>query len=155
MDDNTTRDRIRALVRDVLDKALAEEAASASPTTSSRFINTAPTASSPTNVTADESSKTVITEDDVRDLAGGTVLRIAEGARLTPLAADIVSEKGIQVVRRVPRRGSDASKLIAVGADHGGFRMKEELKAFLTSLGHQVHDFGTNSEDAVDYPDFA
>jgi ribose 5-phosphate isomerase B len=155
MDDNTTRDRIRALVRDVLDKALPEEASSAAPTTSSRFIDTAPTGSSQTNVTADESSKTVITEDDVRDLAGGSVLRIAEGARLTPLAADIVSEKGIQIVRRVPRRGSDASKLIAVGADHGGFKMKEELKAFLTSLGHQVHDFGTNSEDAVDYPDFA
>jgi len=155
MDDNTTRGRIRALVRDVLDKALPEEAASASSTTSTRFIDTAPTASSPTTVTADESSKTVITEDDVRDLAAGSVLRIAEGARLTPLAADMVSEKQIQIVRRVPRRGSDASKLIAVGADHGGFRMKEELKTLLTGLGHQVHDFGTNSEEPVDYPDLA
>ena len=71
------------------------------------------------------------------------------------MAADIVSEKRIEIVRRVPRRGSKASKLIAVGADHGGFKMKEELKAFLKELGHQVHDFGTNSEDAVDYPDFA
>jgi len=33
--------------------------------------------------------------------------------------------------------------------------MKEELKQFLQELGHRVHDFGTNSEDAVDYPDFA
>jgi ribose 5-phosphate isomerase B len=33
--------------------------------------------------------------------------------------------------------------------------MKEELKRFLNELGHRVHDFGTNSEDAVDYPDFA
>jgi ribose 5-phosphate isomerase B len=155
MDDNSTRDRIRALVRDVLDKALPEESTSTSPTPSSRFIDTAPTASSLSTITADESSKTVITEDDVRDLAQGSVLRIAEGARLTPLAADIVNEKHIQIVRRVPRRGSDASKLIAVGADHGGFKMKEEMKAFLTSLGHQVHDFGTNSEEAVDYPDFA
>ena len=39
----------------------------------------------------------------------GAVLRIAEGARLTPLAADIVSEKGIEIVRRVPRRGSKTS----------------------------------------------
>lgn len=152
--DTTSRDRIRALVRDVLDKALPEPASAAS-ATASRFIDTAPTPSSQTKVTADESSKTVITEDDVHDLAVGSVLRIAEGARLTPLAADIVSEKQIQIVRRVPRSGSDASKLIAVGADHGGFKMKEDLKAFLTSLGHQVHDFGTNSEDAVDYPDFA
>ncbi|MBA3255189.1 MAG: ribose 5-phosphate isomerase B [Pyrinomonadaceae bacterium] len=45
--------------------------------------------------------------------------------------------------------------MIAVGADHGGFKMKEELKGFLGEAGHRVRDFGTNSEDAVDYPDFA
>jgi ribose 5-phosphate isomerase B len=33
--------------------------------------------------------------------------------------------------------------------------MKEELKKFLSELGHRVHDFGTHSEEAVDYPDFA
>ena len=33
--------------------------------------------------------------------------------------------------------------------------MKEELKSLLAELGHRVHDFGTNSESAVDYPDFA
>jgi ribose 5-phosphate isomerase B len=158
--DNSTRDRIRALVRDVLDKSLPAEAESVpvSRNTSSRFIDTAPetpiTATEAT-VTRDESSKTVITEDDVRDLAEGAVLRIAEGARLTPLAADIVSEKRIELVRRVPRRGSKTSRLIAVGADHGGFKMKQELKAFLGGLGHQVHDFGTNSEEPVDYPDLA
>src|SRR6266446_4155678 len=155
MDDNSTRDRIRALVRDVLDKAIPNDAASGSSSTSSRFIDTAPAPSSSSTVTADESSKTVITEDDVRELAPGSVLRIAEGARLTPLAADIVSEKRIEIVRRVSRRGSKTSRLIAVGADHGGFKMKEELKAFLKGLGHQIHDFGTNSEEPVDYPDLA
>src|SRR6266850_2582671 len=160
MEDNSTRDRIRALVRDVLDKALPQDSESGhgQSQTSSRFIDTAPqnpVSSSRTAATRDESSKTVITEDDVRDLAEGSVLRIAEAARMTPLAADIVSEKRIEIVRRVPRRGSKASKLIAVGADHGGFKMKEELKSFLEELGHQVHDFGTNSEEAVDYPDFA
>lgn len=157
MDDNTTRDRIRALVREVLDKALPEATASnqTSGQTSSRFIDTAPSPASPGKLTRDESSKSVITEDDVRDLDPGSVLRIGESARLTPLAADIVSEKGIEIVRRVPRRGSKESRMVAVGADHGGFKMKEELKAFLSSLGHQVHDFGTDSEAAVDYPDFA
>lgn len=161
MDDNSTRDRVRALVRDVLDKAASEEGKSASGSaggsqTTSRFIDTAPKAdSAKASVTRDESSKVIITEDDVRDLPEGSVLRIAEAARMTPLAADIVSEKRIEIVRRVPRRGSKASKLIAVGADHGGFKMKEELKSFLEELGHQVHDFGTNSEEAVDYPDFA
>src|SRR6202521_3921306 len=160
MDDHSTRDRIRALVRDVLDKALPEEPNNGqTPSgTSSRFFDAAPKnpiSGSDITATRDESSKTVITEDDVRDLGPGSVLRIGEDARLTPLAADIVSEKRIEIVRRVPRRGSRSSKMIAVGADHGGFKMKEELKAFLKELGHQVHDFGTNSEDAVDYPDFA
>lgn len=159
MDDNSTRDRIRELVRSVLDKALPQhESAQGRSATSSRFIDTAP--QSPVTVTEaattrDESSKSVITEDDVRDLEAGAVLRIAEGARLTPLAADIVSEKGIEIVRRTRRRGSGATRLIAVGSDHGGFKMKEELKSLLSELGHQVHDFGTNSEEAVDYPDFA
>jgi ribose 5-phosphate isomerase B len=97
----------------------------------------------------------VITEDDVRGLETGAVLRVAEGARLTPLAADIVKDRGIELVRRQSRNVSKSSRLIAVGSDHGGFRMKEELKSVLTELGHRVHDFGTNSEDAVDYPDFA
>jgi ribose 5-phosphate isomerase B len=161
MEDSSTRDRIRALVRDVLDKAGAAEETGGGqsfPTsTPSRFIDIAPTStpSAKSNVTRDESSKMVITEDDVRGLEPGAVLRIAEGARLTPLAADIIQEKKIELVRRVPRRGSQTSRMIAVGADHGGFKMKEELKGFLGEAGHRVHDFGTNSEDAVDYPDFA
>ena len=175
-DDQSTRDRVRALVRDVLNNALpAEEetASDAEPATPapgsrstgipasnlSRFISTAP-ASAPDAeqepaVARDESSKMVITEDDVRGLEEGARLRIAEGARLTPLAADIVRERRIELVRRVPRRGSKSTKMIAVGADHGGYAMKEELKTFLAELGHRTRDFGTNSEDAVDYPDFA
>jgi ribose 5-phosphate isomerase B len=118
-------------------------------------VQVAPENESTANVTRDESSKSVITEDDVRGLESGSVLRISEDARMTPLAADIVREKQIEIVRRSSRRGSKAAKLIAVGADHGGFPMKEELKTYLVELGHRVHDFGTNSEDAVDYPDFA
>jgi len=169
MANSSDRDRIRALVRNVLDQALpesqrgavtAEKLPQTTPPqqsqTSSRFIDTAPkTPTKEATVTRDESSKLVITEDDVRGLEQGAVLRIAEGARLTPLAADVVREKGIEITRRMPRRGSKESKMIAVGADHGGFKMKEELKVFLTEAGHRVHDFGTNSADAVDYPDFA
>jgi ribose 5-phosphate isomerase B len=185
MADDSTRDRVRALVRDVLNNALPAEdetttgggsstaaptasepertrAASSTPPASptpSRFINIAPEQPSKAETepafTRDESSKTVITETDVSGLAEGSRLRIAEGARLTPLAADIVRERRIELVRRVPRRGSRETKMIAVGCDHGGYKMKEELKTFLTEQGHRVHDFGTNSQDAVDYPDFA
>jgi RpiB/LacA/LacB family sugar-phosphate isomerase len=46
-------------------------------------------------------------------------------------------------------------KVVAIGADHGGFPMKENLKAFLEEKGFTVIDCGTNSTDSVDYPDFA
>jgi ribose 5-phosphate isomerase B len=41
---------------------------------------------------------------------------------------------------------------IAIGSDHAGFRYKEMFKARLTALGHEVKDFGTDSEQPVDYP---
>ena len=41
---------------------------------------------------------------------------------------------------------------IALGSDHAGFRYKEKVKELLTSLGHEVKDFGTFSEEPVDYP---
>lgn len=158
MADDATRDRVRALVRDVLSKAVTSESEASTPATTSSNIPTSfspPTQPAGANVTRDESAKVVITEADVRGLERGSVLRIAEGARLTPLAADIISERGIEVVRRVPRSGSKQNRTVAVGADHGGYPMKEELKGYLVELGHRVHDFGTNSENAVDYPDFA
>jgi ribose 5-phosphate isomerase B len=43
---------------------------------------------------------------------------------------------------------------ISLGTDHAGFRYKEKVKAFLTELGHEVKDFGTFSEESVDYPVF-
>ena len=153
MADDATRDRVRALVRDVLSKAVTAEPERTSPTTTSRAPSFAP--SPPGNITRDESAKLVITEDDVRGLERGAVLRISESARLTPLAADIVNDLGIKLVRRIPRGGLKQKKTIAIGADHGGYPMKEELKTFLEEAGHRVHDFGTNSESAVDYPDFA
>jgi ribose 5-phosphate isomerase B len=43
---------------------------------------------------------------------------------------------------------------IAVASDHAGYRLKEDLKLLLRELGHEVRDFGTHSDDPVDYPDF-
>ena len=43
---------------------------------------------------------------------------------------------------------------VSMGSDHGGYRLKEELKTFLQTEGHEVLDVGTDSEETVDYPDF-
>ena len=44
--------------------------------------------------------------------------------------------------------------IVAVAADHAGFEYKEKAKEYLLSKGYEVLDFGTNSTDRVDYPDF-
>jgi ribose 5-phosphate isomerase B len=44
---------------------------------------------------------------------------------------------------------------LAIGGDHAGYDYKDALYREMTSLGHQVEDFGTDSGDSVDYPDFA
>ncbi|MFA6430933.1 MAG: ribose 5-phosphate isomerase B [Candidatus Margulisiibacteriota bacterium] len=44
---------------------------------------------------------------------------------------------------------------IAFGSDHGGYELKETLKKYLVEKGHTIKDFGTNSLDSCDYPDFA
>jgi ribose 5-phosphate isomerase B len=43
---------------------------------------------------------------------------------------------------------------IAMASDHAGFSYKEQIKAVLAEQGHEVHDFGTYSAEACDYPDF-
>jgi len=51
--------------------------------------------------------------------------------------------------------GGSTQKTVAVGADHGGFALKEHLKAALSKQGYRVLDFGTDGTAAVDYPTFA
>jgi ribose 5-phosphate isomerase B len=53
------------------------------------------------------------------------------------------------------RMDASGRKVIAIGADHGGYELKEALKPELKTLGFEINDVGTNSKDAVDYPDFA
>ena len=49
----------------------------------------------------------------------------------------------------------DNTKPIALGADHAGIDYKNAIKIWLEAKGHTVKDFGTNTTDSVDYPDFA
>ena len=43
---------------------------------------------------------------------------------------------------------------IALGCDHGGYALKENIKKWLSDMGHEYEDFGCNSEESCDYPDF-
>jgi ribose 5-phosphate isomerase B len=50
---------------------------------------------------------------------------------------------------------AESRKVVAIGADHGGFELKEILKATVSELGFDVKDMGAYNKGAVDYPDFA
>jgi hypothetical protein len=90
----------------------------------------------------------------VRGLEPGAVLRIGEDARLTPLAADIVNEKKIEIVRRASRRGSKASKLIAVGATTVGSDEGRAQECCWLSWPQGAGLWRVLGR-GVDYPDFA
>ncbi len=158
-DKDTTRERVRALVKQVLETVpLAEDEQDARQPQmpAAKVIDVSPAPQTvEKDFDRDESAKTLITEDDLRGLIEGSRLRVAENARFTPLASDLIRERRIELVKKSARRGSAKVKSIAVGADHGGFEFKEQLKDFLEKQNFQVRDFGTNSDAAVDYPDFA
>jgi ribose 5-phosphate isomerase B len=70
----------------------------------------------------------------------------------SPGPASVAS--GVAPARRAPGGGPD--RTVALGADHGGYELKETLKRYVTEeLGWAVQDCGTHSRDAVDYPDVA
>lgn len=85
-----------------------------------------------------------MTDTELRAIVERVVRRtLGEPSSPTPLP----SAKGAD--------GRGESRSIALGADHGGYPLKETLKTHLSSLGYEVIDCGTNSAEAVDYPDFA
>jgi ribose 5-phosphate isomerase B len=150
--ENETRDRIRELVKQVLANSPVET----EPTQIvEHIIVNSLKNDNPKDFDRDESAKNLLTEDDLRGLNDGAKVRVAENVKLTPLASDIVREKSIELIKKTSRRGSLKVQTVGVGCDHGGFQFKEDLKIFLADLGLQVRDFGTNSTDAVDYPDYA
>jgi RpiB/LacA/LacB family sugar-phosphate isomerase len=104
----------------------------------------------------DLTDRTLITEDDVRAAGAGSTVRINDKALITPLAADLARDRHVTLERvSMPAVSGRQHRKIAIGADHGGFEMKEALKTVLKELGFEFQDFGTNSTAPVDYPDFA
>ena len=98
--------------------------------------------------------RAVITESDIPH-AGD--LKIARGAIVTPSARDLARERGVRLLE-VAQDQLDAAtpaKTIAIGADHGGFALKEALKPLLSDLGLAFLDVGVHEAAPADYPDIA
>lgn len=85
--------------------------------------------------------------DEVRAL----VRRIVDHT-LDASAATTPAAKPAPTLANAPADGRVA---VAIAGDHGGWQMKDMIGAWLSDNGYAVRDCGTNSNDAVDYPDFA
>ncbi|MEP6944568.1 MAG: ribose 5-phosphate isomerase B [Acidobacteriota bacterium] len=152
-----TRDRIRSLVRQVLDTVpVAGDPAGTdiAPVVEHVVVNSLKdSVGKPFD--RDESAKSLITADDLRGLAQGSRLRVSENVKFTSLAHDLVADRGLELIYKQSRKNTSRVRSAAIGSDHGGFKLKEQIKNYLSDLGIQVRDFGTDGELAVDYPDFA
>ena len=112
--------------------------------------------------------KPVLTAADLERVPEGGEVAVTQETLITPLARDEAERRGI-TFRTVPSNEREVSggvveppgvekisaRVVAIGADHGGFELKEQLKAYLRDWGYKFLDLGTDSTAAVDYPDFA
>jgi len=91
------------------------------------------------------------------DLPQSGDFKVPRGSIVTPSARDLAAARGIRIVEvaddQLPTAPPD--KTIALGADHGGYRLKETLKPVLHGLGLEVRDIGVHDERPSDYPDIA
>ena len=114
-------------------------------------------------------ARSLVSEADVRAARaeGKTVIVVAPGTIVTPLARDAANDAKIEIrvaspSAPAPSEPSDGGPAplreggrVALGADHGGFALKQALAAHLAQRGLPTLDLGTTSDEACDYPDFA
>jgi ribose 5-phosphate isomerase B len=156
------RGRISELVRQSLQRALQAGSLPAAP-------------AAPAPARADTAPRTraaaegALTESHLIDMPVGSTVDVPAGTLVTPAAREWALFRRIELVEQGATTSLPApsvhpppggmvvapARRLALGADHGGFAMKEALRPFIQSLGFTVEDCGPASSDAVDYPDFA
>ncbi len=122
--------------------------------------------------------KRLISEKEIRQIAKSGVksITVDENTIVTPTAREIATRFGIAFLlgksgssvsgsessrigatdtRRSPGANPASSTVVAMGSDHGGYKLKETLKTYVAALGYKIVDVGTDSEETCDYPDFA
>ena len=85
-------------------------------------------------------------------------LRVPMGAIFTPSARELAEARAIRIIELPAGQAAPAAppeQTIALGADHGGFRLKEAIKPLLADLGLETRDVGVYDEKPADYPDIA
>lgn len=117
----------------------------------------------------DASTRRLVSELDVAAVERDGMLDVPAGALVTPLARQLAMERKVELrtpTKSIDRNPGESSgmwnssapstqKTIAIGADHGGYDLKESLKRSLAEWGYETVDCGTDSSESVDYPDYA
>jgi ribose 5-phosphate isomerase B len=134
-------EEIEALVRQVVNRVMGENMPSASAASSA-------------------GKRPLIDADFINQLPPNSTFPIPANALVTPLAQQAAMERHIQLEEQtvaLPAMARTGQQVIAIGADHGGYGLKEMLKKMLATAlpEYEVVDCGTHSTDSVDYPDFA
>ena len=105
----------------------------------------------------------IITESDARTIDVGATVELAAGGHVTPLARDTLASRRVTVVAAGtldPSLPADLAPVsdvrrVCIGCDHTGLSIKKALVQHLRGRGLAVTDVGSDSTDAVDYPDIA
>ena len=132
--------QIEAMVRQVVQRTLGQMRSSSSATMTNR--------------------RQIVDAADVQMMPSHSIQSFSEGTIITPLARQAALERHItlEIGSIAPlQTGVTANLAIALGADHGGYELKEQLKTMLTAVDerHTIVDCGTHSRESVDYPDYA
>ena len=122
-------------------------------------------------IEAKNPNRPLLTEEAMRNLPYGDPYVIPKHALITPLARQVAMDRHIALVHNTdPGGGKDIKlgygrvltktkiaglKTVAFGADHGGYELKNILKASVRDQGFEVIDCGTHNSESVDYPDYA
>jgi ribose 5-phosphate isomerase B len=99
--------------------------------------------------------RSVFTARDLESTADGGEVSVSSDTLITPLAREEAERRRITFRMVEPERSGRPGRTVAIGADHGGYELKEQLKGHLRDWGYTVLDQGTDGPSAVDYPDFA
>jgi ribose 5-phosphate isomerase B len=113
-----------------------------------------------------KTNRALIDEVEVRQMPAGSRQSVPPGSLITPLARQAALERKITLIQENSATkfadyqagdvAANPSQLtVALGADHGGFELKEKLKPVIIEAGYHIIDCGTNSASSVDYPDYA
>ena len=97
------------------------------------------------------SDRVHVSEEEVRALVAAVLADVAPDE---PASAGLSGTAPHASSGDVPPSPTESAD-VAVGADHGGYRLKERIVADLRERGFEVEDCGTSSTESVDYPDFA